>query len=107
MSVYVLSDVEFLDEELADTYRSVAQSSIALYGGRYIVRGAEPEVLEGDVPEGQRLVMIEFPDAETARRWYGSIQPSLRGSGGDQGVGTGWWHTASRLMPYGSVTNAP
>jgi len=41
------------------------------YGGRFIVRGGEAEVLEGDWQPG-RLVVIEFPDLETARRFYSS-----------------------------------
>ena len=50
------------------------------YGGRYLVRGGESEVLEGErVPN--RLVVLEFPDADTARRLVplGGVR---RGEGG-------------------------
>jgi uncharacterized protein (DUF1330 family) len=35
------------------------------------VRGGELAVLEGDW-NPSRLVMLEFPDLETAKRWYDS-----------------------------------
>lgn len=47
MSAYVISEVEVLDEAQGQRYRELAAGSIARYGGRYIVRGAEPEVPEG------------------------------------------------------------
>ncbi|MBO9556995.1 MAG: DUF1330 domain-containing protein, partial [Caulobacter sp.] len=38
---------------------------IARHGGRYIVQGAEPTVMEGDwAPE--RMVILEFPSREAA-----------------------------------------
>jgi uncharacterized protein (DUF1330 family) len=80
VSVYVISEVEVQDEELADLYRYLAQWSIAQYGGRYVVRGVQPEIIEGDWPARQRLVVVEFPDADTARRWYASAEyaPALK-----------------------------
>jgi uncharacterized protein (DUF1330 family) len=71
MSAYVLVDVEVTGAEQYDRYRPLAAASVEQYGGRYIVRGGSSEVLEGDrVPH--RLVVIEFPDADAARRWYHS-----------------------------------
>ena len=72
MAAYVISEVEILDEELGARYRSLAADSIAAYGGRYLVRGALPEALEGEWPEASRLVVVEFPSIEVARRWYAS-----------------------------------
>ncbi|HET6260019.1 MAG TPA: DUF1330 domain-containing protein [Pseudonocardia sp.] len=40
------------------------------FGGRFIVHGAEPTVLEGDFPG--RLIVIAFPDREQAQGWYDS-----------------------------------
>ncbi|WP_369200186.1 DUF1330 domain-containing protein [Streptomyces sp. PU-14G] len=80
MSVYVISEVEVLDEELADTYRALAEDSIRRHGGRYLVRGALPDAVEGTWPASQRLVVLEFPDAERAREWYASAEyaPALK-----------------------------
>jgi uncharacterized protein (DUF1330 family) len=71
MPAYVLVDVEVTDAARYDEYRTLAAESVEQYGGRYLVRGGASEVLEGDrVP--RRLVVLEFPDAEAARRWYES-----------------------------------
>jgi uncharacterized protein (DUF1330 family) len=72
MSAYAISETEVLDEALAERYRSLAQASIVRYGGRYLVRGAAVEVLEGDWPPRRRVVVVEFPTLERARQWYAS-----------------------------------
>ncbi|WP_369386334.1 DUF1330 domain-containing protein [Streptomyces sp. CG1] len=74
MSAYVISEVEVLDEEEADSYRRLAEASIRLYGGRYIVRGAMPDAVEGTWPTPRRLVVVEFPDMDRARQWYASAE---------------------------------
>ena len=48
MSAYLISDVAVRDPAAFETYRSRAASSIQAYGGRYLVRGGEIAVLEGD-----------------------------------------------------------
>jgi uncharacterized protein (DUF1330 family) len=72
MAAYVISEVEFFDEEHGQRYRELAAASIAHHGGRYIVRGAEPEVPEGEWPAAQRVVVVEFPSMERLRAWYTS-----------------------------------
>lgn len=74
MTAYVISEVDVHDEDLADRYRAMAQNSIAEYGGRYVVRGASPEVLEGDWPSSWRVVIVEFPSLARAHEWYASPQ---------------------------------
>jgi uncharacterized protein (DUF1330 family) len=66
MSAYVISEVEFLDENLANIYRSLAADSIAQYEGCYLARGAIPQVLEGETT-GRRIVIVEFPSMEKAQ----------------------------------------
>ena len=48
MPAYVISDVTVLDEVGGRRYRDLAARSITRYGGRYLVRGADPEVPEGE-----------------------------------------------------------
>jgi uncharacterized protein (DUF1330 family) len=72
MPAYVISEVEMLDETQGQRYRELAAVTIARYGGRYIVRGANPEVPEGEWPANQRVVVVEFPTMERLRSWYGS-----------------------------------
>ena len=68
MSAYVISEVEVLDEAQGQRYRELAAASIARYGGRYIVRGAEPEVPEGEWSSAQRVVIVEFPAMDHLHR---------------------------------------
>ena len=74
MPAYVISEVEVIDETGGQRYRELAAASIARYGGRYIVRGAEPQVPEGEWPPSQRVVVVEFATMEQLRRWYGSAE---------------------------------
>ena len=44
---------------------------VARYGGRFVARGGERVVLEGE-DDGLRLVLIEFPSLDDARAFYNS-----------------------------------
>jgi uncharacterized protein (DUF1330 family) len=71
---YVISEVVIEDAVRGEEYRERAAESIAAHGGRYLVRGAEAQVLEGAQerrPE-ERVVVVEFDSVEVARRWYDS-----------------------------------
>ena len=72
MPAYVISEVEMLDETQGQVYRELAAASIAAHGDHYLVRGAEPEVPEGDWPPAQRVVVVEFATMEQLRKWYAS-----------------------------------
>ncbi len=75
MSAYVLVDMDVTDPERYEDYKARAGPSVEQYGGKYIVRGGACEVLEGErVPN--RVVVLEFPDAAAARRWYTSSEYS-------------------------------
>ena len=71
MTAYVIADVQVTDAAAYEPYRPLAAASIARFGGRFIVRGGKVDLFEGE-PEPERIVVIEFPDADTARRWYRS-----------------------------------
>ncbi len=45
-------------------------ASLAPFGGRFLVHGGEVERIEGNWSGD--LILIEFPDRESARGWYGS-----------------------------------
>ncbi|MEV4332896.1 DUF1330 domain-containing protein [Streptomyces sp. NPDC049597] len=55
-------------EVFADMER--IQSTLAPFGGRFLVHGATVEVLEGSWPGG--LVVVGFPGIDEARAWYAS-----------------------------------
>jgi uncharacterized protein (DUF1330 family) len=71
MPAYIISDVTVKDRAAFEEYRTRAAPTIAHYGGRYLVRGGEVEALEGTWSP-RMFIVAEFPDRETARRWYRS-----------------------------------
>jgi uncharacterized protein (DUF1330 family) len=71
MAAYIVVEVEVRDKERYEDYKRLVQPTLDAYGGRFIVRGGAAETLEGDWSPG-RLVIVEFPSAEQARRWWAS-----------------------------------
>jgi uncharacterized protein (DUF1330 family) len=71
MPAYVIADVTVTDPTTMDEYRKQVPATIAKYGGRYLTRGGANESREGEW-KPNRLVLIEFPTLEAARRWYDS-----------------------------------
>jgi uncharacterized protein (DUF1330 family) len=69
VTAYVVYQGEVTDPEGYERYKVLAQESIAAAGGRYVVRGGEVTVLEGDGPDG-RVVLLEFPSVAAALAWY-------------------------------------
>ena len=72
MPAFVISEVKMLAADLFDRYRALAQASIDRYGGRYIVRGGDVDLIEGERDAARRFVIVEFPDMDCAREWYDS-----------------------------------
>ena len=70
-AAYLVVDARSSDPERMAEYRRLAQIAVAAYGGRYLVRGAAYETLEG-IWQPQRLVVLEFPSMEAARKFYDS-----------------------------------
>ena len=72
MAAYALFDnLEVLDPGALDAYKERARSVVERFGGRYIVLGGAVDRVEGGW-QPVFPVLIEFPDPETARRWYDS-----------------------------------
>lgn len=71
MAAYVVVQVNVRDPAAYERYKALAAPAVAAHGGRYIVRGGRTEPLEGSW-NPPRLVVLEFPDAERARSWWGS-----------------------------------
>jgi uncharacterized protein (DUF1330 family) len=69
MPAYLIAEMEVSDPETYARYRAQVPEVIAAHGGRFLVRGGATETKEGTPPAG-RVVVIEFPDMATARRFY-------------------------------------
>ncbi len=71
MSVYIVVDIEVTDPVRYEAYKQMAAPTVALYGGKYLARGGQTEVLEGKWSP-TRLVILEFESAERAQAWLES-----------------------------------
>jgi len=71
MKCYLIANVVVTDPEGFAEYRAKVPALIAQYGGTYVVRGGEPDLLEGDLGI-KRMIMLEFESPEAARRFYDS-----------------------------------
>jgi uncharacterized protein (DUF1330 family) len=74
MTVYMVAQVQILDPEQWEHYKEIASREIARHGGRYLARGAPPEVEEADwnQPEDLQINIVAFPSLEQAHAWYNS-----------------------------------
>jgi uncharacterized protein (DUF1330 family) len=72
MPAYVIASVtKAWDHDKLVEYRERNTDAVAGHGGRFVARGGQQEVLEGDYAP-VRVVVIEFPDLDAARGWYES-----------------------------------
>ena len=71
MPAYVIVDVSIRDAATYEEYKKLTPASLEAFGGKFIVRGGQAEPVEGNWQPG-RIVVAEFPDMETLRRWYDS-----------------------------------
>jgi uncharacterized protein (DUF1330 family) len=73
MSAYLVVEVEITDPAQYDEYRQKVPATLEKYRGRFVVRGGDPETLEGKWSP-KRIVVLEFPDRATARSWWSSAE---------------------------------
>jgi len=71
MPAYVIVETDVTDPEQYEQYKAASPAAIAAGGGRFLVRGGELAVLEGDW-QPSRIVVLEFDDLAAAKRWYES-----------------------------------
>ena len=71
MPAYVIADIQVTDPTAYEEYRKAATISMAVHGGRFMVRGGDSFILEGSW-QPRRLVVIEFDSVDKARAWWDS-----------------------------------
>ncbi|HEV7132770.1 MAG TPA: DUF1330 domain-containing protein [Gaiellaceae bacterium] len=71
MPAYLIVETDITDPEQYEQYKAASPAAIAAAGGRFVVRGGELAVLEGEW-QPKRLVVVEFDDLEAAKRFYES-----------------------------------
>jgi uncharacterized protein (DUF1330 family) len=73
MPGYIIAKVKIFNMDKYQQYMKATPATILKYDGKIIVRGGENTTLEGE-PINERVVVIEFPSLEMAKRWYNSIE---------------------------------
>jgi uncharacterized protein (DUF1330 family) len=73
MAAYLIVDIDVKNAAGYEEYRRQVPTTVAKYGGRFIVRGGTSETLEGDWSP-KRVVVVEFPTMEALKRWYNSAE---------------------------------
>jgi uncharacterized protein (DUF1330 family) len=71
MPAYFVAELDVTNPAGFEPYRAAVPATIAQYGGRYLTRGGGAELIEGG-PEPKRVVVLEFADTATVKRWYNS-----------------------------------
>ncbi len=71
MVAYLMADVEVTNPAAYQEYRDRFDAILEAHEGRLLVGGGPCEALEGAwLPK--RLIVLEFPSPEHAKRWYTS-----------------------------------
>jgi uncharacterized protein (DUF1330 family) len=73
MAAYVVVDVRVHDPVRYEEYRKTVAATLVAHGGRFLARGGSVDVLEGSWSP-KRVVIVEFPDAQAARKWWSSAE---------------------------------
>ena len=71
MPAYVIAGNNVTDVETMQEYARQVPATLEPFGGKFLVRGGQFEVMEG-AWNTARVVVIEFPDLDHARGWYHS-----------------------------------
>jgi uncharacterized protein (DUF1330 family) len=85
MSVYVIAQLRFTDEQAYRRYQSRFWEVFRRFDGRLLAADEAPAVLEGNWT-GDKVVLMSFPSAETARTFLES--PEYREIAVDRKAGT-------------------
>lgn len=73
MPAYIIVETDIHDPEQYELYKNASPGAVAAGGGRFVARGGELAVLEGDW-HPKRLVVLEFENLEAAKRFYSSAE---------------------------------
>lgn len=71
MPAYVIIEFVIHDSEAFQEYRKLGSASVELFDGKFVVRGGQITMLEGNW-NPERIVVIEFPTVTRAMEWWSS-----------------------------------
>jgi uncharacterized protein (DUF1330 family) len=88
MPAYMMSKVTVTNKEKFESYLTETKTVGAKYGGKPVVVGTQPKMLNGESDGHQMVFVIEFPTMKKLDAWHGSDDyqaiVSLRDEGSDQ-----------------------
>ena len=73
MSCYFVAQISIHDRNEYQKYLDGHDEVFSKYKGRILAVDESPELVEGEWPYS-RTVLISFPDAREAKRWYESAE---------------------------------
>lgn len=74
MAAYLIVDTLLDNADLYEQYKSKARPLIEKFGGVYLARGGRMTLRETDLWSPTRLVLVRFPDVESANRCLDSSE---------------------------------
>lgn len=72
MPAYIVVDTRIEDPVTYEDYKAQARPIAESYGGVYRARGGTMDMVESDLWEPHRLVIVEFPSMERAQAFLNS-----------------------------------
>ncbi|NND74270.1 MAG: DUF1330 domain-containing protein [Ilumatobacter sp.] len=72
MPAYVIVDTKINDPDGYEEYKALAKPIAERYGGEYLVRGGEIDLIDDDLWTPTRIVLVRFPDRAAARAFHDS-----------------------------------
>ena len=73
MAAYLIVTASIKDrEKFIAGYGAAAGLLVKKFGGKYVLRGPGAELLEGEFGDGASMVISEWPDKETAKKFWNS-----------------------------------
>ncbi len=74
MSAFLIVDTKIENPDKYEEYKKLARPIAEKFGGVYLARGGELDVRETDLWTPTRVVIIEFPDMDSARAFFDSAE---------------------------------
>lgn len=76
MPAYIIAEVSIHNPAEYEDYKKLTPGSLKNFQGKFIVRGAKTECLEGDW-NPERMVVLEFPSVALAKAWWASEEYAI------------------------------
>lgn len=72
MKYYAVAEVSVTDPNWVPEYLANVTSILESYGGRYLARTGDYEIMEGEADRHQTSIILDFPSKDAAYSFYNS-----------------------------------